>query len=315
MVVEMKHDVASLEAVLQRTQDAKAGIAAQVETAQERITMYRQDLGKLDEQEAALDSQVSALEASIVEAESALRQARTVAIVSKDTALEASTAGAVTEAEAKLSGLREQFTKAQTHRDKEAKQIARQREHLQGEIAKDLEQVAALQRQAGELKDIELQTHNGLGQAVYQELMYAIEGGLETEENLEAALAEYRRERLALEDSLRVKLRDWPSLLKQAQASVDARQPVEQPASVQLAQAAIRYLRKLVEEGPHLAGTRGYPRAVLPRLFDFNASGVESSMKPGFADVAQRRINQLEEYARQIEQEAKELQWSIERYR
>lgn len=301
------------QAVLDRSRDALAGLRAHIAATEGRIQGYHNELDQLDQQEAAQHQLVRKSEEAIEEAEATLRRARMSALISQGTSTESSTSAAAMNAESELATLREKLSTAKTEQTKLVKQLAKQREALQKKIESDTEELSSLSQQADELASIEKENHQQLGHATYDALVREIALARETEQNLATALDECKAELSSLQDSVSVQLRAWPDLRKQLQQELDVQVEIS-PASVRVARAAKAYLLSLSSWGQELEPSRNFQLSSVFQLLAIDASAIQRARQPGFSDLAEQRIRQLEDYARQIEQQANERRRSVASY-
>lgn len=301
------------QAVLDRSRDALAGLRAHIAATEGRIQGYHNELDQLDQQEAAQHQLVRKSEEAIEEAEATLRRARMSALISQGTSTESSTSAAAMNAESELATLREKLSTAKTEQTKLVKQLAKQRESLQKKIESDMGELQSLSQQADELASIEKENHQQLGHATYDALVREIALARETEQNLATALDECKAELSSLQDSVSVQLRAWPDLRKQLQQELDVQVEIS-PASVRVARAAKAYLLSLSSWGQELEPSRNFQLSSVFQLLAIDASAIQRARQPGFSDLAEQRIRQLEDYARQIEQQANERRRSVASY-
>jgi chromosome segregation ATPase len=313
MVVDMNtRDIASLQAVLEKTKDAQSGIRSQMEATQERLSTYRDSLARLDEQEVTHTQEVRRAESAKEDAENTLRQARTAAMLNADTSLEASSNAVRTDAEIDLSKKKTNVTQAKVERDKFEKSAAKER--LQERQVKDKLELGELKKQLESLEVIYRETHAELGEATYEALVQELQSAQETVDTLADVLKEHRAELQTLQDTVVAKLRDWPTLVRQMQKEVDATLPVEEPASIQVAKEMKRYLKKLSSLGSQIESTRNYARNRVVQLLAINEQAIHAAMLPGFAPSAEDRLMQVDDYINQVQQQIQERNWSVQRY-
>jgi len=310
-----------LSATLNKTSDALSAITAQIADLQVQIRRRHERLDELEVDTLEHSRRVAQLREQVDQAEEKLSRARIAAGIARGGRSEKATAANVKMLQAELAALQQEFTEAQQAYSTQNTQTRIESDDINKQLAQDEIDLAALEQTRGELKQERTEIRKKLGQATYEALASELRGLLETEKDLEKALADHRTKRLAAQqEGIALRLADWPELAGrlEEELSPTEKQKPEVAPSIKFAQRMLKSLDALQELKEH-SMRMGYPAIESTLNIDARVALRRLALQEDFIHLVltsvqglhliEQRQYEVREYVREAEQQARDRQF------